>query len=126
VINDAGMEANRSRRSVVDWIGTTCVIGLLALTSSPMHAEARGSVEDGHGIAERLCARCHAIAGPGPSSIKQAPPFSTFERKWPVEYVAEALAEGIVTGHGAVQMPEFVFTPEEIDDLLAYLDSVQE
>lgn len=77
-------------------------------------------------MAERLCARCHATAGPGPSPVHQAPPFSTFERKWPVEYLAEALAEGIVTGHGPVQMPVFVFTPEEIDDLLAYLESVQE
>jgi hypothetical protein len=58
--------------------------------------------------------------------VDPAPPFSTFERKWPVEYLAEALAEGIVTGHGPIQMPVFVFTPEEIDDLLAYLKSVQE
>ena len=63
---------------------------------------------------------------PGPSPVAQAPPFSTFEREWPVEYLAEALAEGIVTGHGPVRMPAFVFEPEEIDDLLAYLVSVQE
>jgi hypothetical protein len=43
-----------------------------------------------------------------------------------VGYLAEALAEGIVTGHGPIRMPEFVFSPEEIDDLLAYLRSVQE
>jgi hypothetical protein len=43
-----------------------------------------------------------------------------------VEYLAEALAEGIVTGHGPVRMPAFVFEPEEIDDLLAYLEPVQE
>jgi mono/diheme cytochrome c family protein len=78
-------------------------------------------------MAQRLCARCHATTGPGPSPVEQAPPFSTFERKWPVGYLAEALAEGIVTGRGPVRMPpEFVFTPEEIDDLLAYLRSVQE
>jgi mono/diheme cytochrome c family protein len=40
-----------------------------------------------------------------------------------VYYLAEAMAEGLVIGHGP--MPEFTFTPEEIDDLLAYLHSVQ-
>ena len=103
------------------------IVGLFAalacLTSA---AKAQGSVEDGRTMAEGLCQRCHAIAGPGPSPMAEAPAFSTFERNWPVEYLAEALAEGIVTGHGPVQMPVFAFAPEEIDDLLAYLKSVQE
>jgi hypothetical protein len=41
-----------------------------------------------------------------------------------VDDLAEAMAEGLVIGHGP--MPEFVFMPEEIDDMLAYLNSVQE
>jgi mono/diheme cytochrome c family protein len=82
-----------------------------------------GDVAAGHAMAERLCARCHAIAGPGPSPLPLAPPFSSFERKWPVEYLAEAMAEGLVIGHGP--MPEFTFTPAEIDDMIAYLHSVQ-
>jgi mono/diheme cytochrome c family protein len=82
-----------------------------------------GDVAAGRAMAERLCARCHAIAGPGPSPLAQAPLFSGFERKWPVEYLAEAMAEGLVIGHGP--MPEFIFTPEEIDDMIAYLHSVQ-
>jgi mono/diheme cytochrome c family protein len=77
-------------------------------------------------MAERLCARCHAISGPGPSPVAQAPAFSTLERKWPVEYLAEALAEGLATGHGPVQMPMLDSTLEEINDLLAFLKSVQE
>jgi mono/diheme cytochrome c family protein len=110
---------------VTPHVGLACAVGLAALADLSS-AEALGSVQDGHAMAQRLCARCHAISGPGPSPVAQAPPFSTFERNWPVEYLAEALAEGIVTGHGPVQMPVFVFTPDEIDDLLAYLESVQE
>ena len=91
----------------------------------PAMAVADGSVERGRQMAERLCTRCHAIAGPGPSPVAQAPAFSTLHRKFRVDDLAEAFAEGIVTGHGPVRMPEFVFSPEEIDDLLAYLDSVQ-
>lgn len=92
----------------------------------PSSLLAQGDVSHGRAMAERLCARCHAISGPGPSPVEQAPLFSQFERKWPVEYLAEAFAEGIATGHGPVRMPQFVFSPEEIDDLLAYLKSVQE
>ena len=75
-------------------------------------------------MAQSRCAACHAIAGPGPSPVATAPPFSGFGRKWPVESLAEALAEGIVTGHGPVRMPEFVLSAAEIDDLLAYLRAV--
>jgi len=87
-------------------------------------ARANGDVAAGHAMAERLCSRCHAIAGPGPSPLAQAPLFSHFGRAFKVDYLAEAMAEGLVVGHGP--MPEFVFTPEEIDDMLAYLNSVQE
>lgn len=96
------------------------------LAMAPSSLVAQGDVEHGREMAERLCSRCHAISGDGPSPVEQAPLFSRFERKWPVEYLAEAFAEGIATGHGPVRMPQFVFTPEEIDDLLAYLKSVQE
>lgn len=98
--------------------------GAVAADGMPGEAEAAGDMAAGRAMAERLCARCHAIAGPGPSPLAQAPPFSGFARKWPVEYLAEAMAEGLVVGHGP--MPEFVFAPQEIDDLLAYLDSVQQ
>lgn len=83
-----------------------------------------GDAEAGRAMAERLCSRCHAIAGPGPSPLAQAPLFSGFARKFAVDDLAEAMAEGLVVGHGP--MPEFVFAPDEIDDILSYLNSVQE
>jgi hypothetical protein len=36
--------------------------------------------------------------------------------------LAEALAEGIMTGHPA--MPQFVFEPRDIDALLTYIDGL--
>jgi mono/diheme cytochrome c family protein len=41
-----------------------------------------------------------------------------------VNALEEAFAEGILVGHPA--MPQFRFTPAQIDDILAYLQSVQE
>lgn len=97
---------------------------LLPMIAAP--ATAGGDAAQGRQLAARLCAGCHAVAGEGPSPVADAPPFSGLARKWPIEHLAEALAEGIVTGHrGDVRMPEFVFEPEQIDSLLAYLESVQ-
>ncbi len=107
------------------WAALAPILAGFALSAMAAQADetAAGDAAAGGALAERLCARCHAISGPGPSPLAQAPPFSGFERKWPVYYLAEAMAEGLVIGHGP--MPEFTFDPEEIDDLLAYLHSVQ-
>jgi mono/diheme cytochrome c family protein len=120
--------ARRAVRAIGPSIGGV-VAALWLSTATPDAFAIDGSAADiaqGRSIAEQLCARCHAISGPGPSPVPEAPLFSQFERKWPVEYLEEALAEGIVTGHGPVRMPEFVFWPDEIRALLAYLKSVQE
>ena len=70
------------------------------------------------------CARCHAIARTGDSPHSAAPPFRTLSQKYPIEGLAESLAEGLSVGHP--DMPEFVFEPDEIAAILAYLKSIQE
>ncbi len=81
-------------------------------------------VAEGKVLAERLCARCHAIGADGDSPFKEAPPFRTFGEKWPIDSLAEAFAEGIVVGHP--DMPEFQFEVDQIDALLVYLESLQD
>ncbi len=83
-----------------------------------------GDVAAGRTFAEAVCARCHAVGRTGASPFEPAPPFRTFAAKWPLETLEEALAEGISVGHP--DMPEFVLSPEQIDDFLAYLHSVQD
>jgi len=78
--------------------------------------------ERGRAIAAANCARCHAIAAKGESPMALAPPFRVLPERYPVEHLAEALAEGIVVGHPA--MPEFRFAPPDIDALLSYLQSL--
>ena len=77
----------------------------------------------GKALVEANCARCHAIGPEGQSTHPKAPPFRVVVTRYPVENLAEALAEGIVGGHR--DMPEFVFQPSEIDAILAYLDSLK-
>jgi hypothetical protein len=43
--------------------------------------------------------------------------------RYPPQDLAEALAEGISTGHP--DMPEFVFQPAEIEAIVAYLNHLK-
>ena len=55
--------------------------------------------------------------------IAKAPPFRNVVRKYDPSQLQEALAEGIVTGHN--DMPEFVFEPDQISAIIAYLKTLK-
>lgn len=85
----------------------------------------QGDAAAGRALAERNCQSCHAIGGTGASPVADAPPFRELVTRWPAENLAEALAEGIQVSHqGQVQMPEFQFDPGDIDNLIAYLNTL--
>jgi len=67
--------------------------------------------------------KCHSIDKVSPSPLRIAPPFRTLHERYPIESLQEALAEGIVTGHPS--MPEFQFDPDQINDLLQFLKSLE-
>jgi mono/diheme cytochrome c family protein len=77
----------------------------------------------GLAFAKSHCAKCHAVGRTGSSRFKPAPPFRTLHYRYPVETLAEAFAEGIYTGHP--QMPAFELDPDQINDLLSYLKSLE-
>ncbi len=82
-----------------------------------------GDAEAGAELAGRLCAGCHAIAREGPGPHPAAPAFPVLATRWPPANLAEAFAEGIAVGHTqGIRMPEFVLAPEQIEDLIAYLE----
>lgn len=96
---------------------------LLLLAQNDAAAQSQtDAVERGRAIAQN-CARCHAIGANDESPHKDAPPFRTFHERWPLEHLEEALAEGIVVGH--IDMPEYMFEPDQISDFLAYLATLQ-
>jgi len=94
----------------------------LALGSSAAMAQS-GRVQRGFTFAQTNCSQCHAIGRFGDSPIPEAPPFTTLHTLYPIEDLAEAFAEGITTGHPS--MPQFELDPAQINDLLAYLNSIQ-
>src|SRR3954451_9204760 len=98
------------------WVAQTC---FAASARDDASIKARG-----HSLLAKNCARCHAIDRTGSSTHHEAPAFRTLAQRYPIDSLAEALAEGFVTGHP--DMPEFVFEIRDVDAILAYLRSIQD
>ena len=81
------------------------------------------TLQKGERLLRRHCANCHATGIKSESAHPVALPFRNISRKYPVESLAEALAEGIFTGHP--DMPVFYFEADEVDQIIAYLKSIQ-
>lgn len=86
--------------------------------------ESASPVRRGESLLTTNCARCHAVGRAGGSPHPAAPPFRILSRKYPIDGLAEALAEGLSVGHP--DMPEFTFEPDDIGAILAFLKSIQE
>jgi mono/diheme cytochrome c family protein len=94
----------------------------LAAGLSPVLAQ-DGRVQRGATFAQVNCSQCHAIGRVGESPLAEAPPFRILHTRYPVENLAEAFAEGITTGHPS--MPEFQLDAAHVNDLIAYLKSLE-
>jgi cytochrome c len=102
-------------------------IASIALSMMPQLAQGQepSALEQrGRELLTSDCARCHSVARTGESPNSAASPFRTLSRKYPIDSLSEALAEGLSVGHS--EMPEFVFDTDEITAILAYLKSIQE
>ncbi|MHB8885955.1 MAG: c-type cytochrome [Methylovirgula sp.] len=84
----------------------------------------RGNPKLGLILAKEYCARCHAIDKFGASPLAIAPPFRDLHLRYPVGDLAESLGEGIRTGHPT--MPEFRFDPDQIENFIAYLKTLEQ
>jgi cytochrome c len=82
-------------------------------------------IASGRAIAVKNCSRCHAIDVVGESANPKSPPFRTLAQRYPLTNLEEALSEGIMVGHEGLEMPQFQFSPAQIEALIAYLTSVQ-
>lgn len=91
-------------------------------TSEEIEAEQAKLAAVGRAIVTEHCARCHATGLKDTSKHPKAPPFREVVDRYPSEDLAEALAEGIVSGHP--DMPVFQFDPPQIEGFIAYLDEL--
>ena len=78
----------------------------------------------GEAIAETLCSTCHTLDAAGASPHPEAIPLRELSSNYPVRSLRAPLSAGIVVGHP--DMPEWQFEPQDVEALLAFLESIQE
>jgi cytochrome c len=96
---------------------------LIAVQLTPVADVQNPSVRRGHTLVEAACAACHAVGRFDASPLKSAPPLREVHKRYPVEHLGEALAEGLITGHPS--KPELRFDARDVDDIIDYLKSLE-
>ena len=94
-----------------------------ALVAVPAFAQQEPTVQRGLAFVRANCARCHAIDKVSLSPLAIAPPFRDLHKRYPIESLQEAFAEGIQTGHQ--NMPVFRLDPDQIGDVIAYFKTLE-
>ncbi|WP_439573553.1 c-type cytochrome [Phreatobacter sp.] len=108
-------------------VALIAVLAMLAL-AQPVLAQSgaardRVLIQRGEALLRQHCALCHGVGRDDASRYPNAPLFRELSRRYPVDVLEEALAEGFTSGHPA--MPEFVFSAERAAAIVAYLMSIQ-
>jgi cytochrome c len=99
--------------------------GLAASLLSPAPVSAATKAETrGKAFVTLHCSKCHATGRTGASPVKEAPPLRDLSKRYPLENLEEAFAEGVVVNHGSTTMPSFRLEPQSISDMIAYLKSI--
>ena len=76
----------------------------------------------GRALAEKNCAWCHAIGKTGDSPHLRAPAWRDLHRRHPILALRDPLTRGIGRPHD--EMPRFELTDNEIDTIVAYINSL--
>ncbi len=125
--------------SVLRLIAIAAVLMLMGCTAGPEYREAAGTADAakyypkpavdlasaarGRALVQSRCAACHSVGPTGESPVAGAPPLRHLGTRYPVTDLQEAFAEGLTNGHP--KMPEITLEGDQITDLIAYLQDVQ-
>ena len=82
-----------------------------------------GPAQRGMAFVERACAGCHAVGASSHSPQSHAPPFWWVGQQVEADGLKLVLAE--LAQHGHVEMPPIYMTPDEIEDIAAYIGTLQ-
>ena len=85
-------------------------------------AESDKLIAEGRVLAEKNCAWCHAISKTGNSPNPRAPAWRDLHRRHPILALRDPLTRGIGRPHD--EMPKFELTDDEIDTIVAYINSL--
>lgn len=109
---------SRNRRAAF----ALAVVWMASLSDAAL-AQGSTGLDRGRAFVQGKCGGCHAVSRTDLSRHPTAPPFRTLGQRYPIEHLAEALAEGIMVAHST--MPVFKLRPEEVGDVLDYISSLQ-
>jgi len=99
-------------------------VSMLVAASPPAPIEAGPTRADvGHGLAQRMCSRCHQVERLGDSPNSASPTFTILANRYSQVTLGKKL-DDINTGH--YEMPPTRVTNDEIDSLVEYLDSFRD
>ncbi|SME88022.1 Cytochrome c, mono- and diheme variants [Tistlia consotensis] len=90
------------------------------LSSTAALAETAGSARQGAEVAGRWCTACHAT-GVGAKAADAAPSFEEIARDRSPDYIRGFLANP----HSRQAMPRFELSRQDIEDLVAYIESLR-
>ncbi len=91
--------------------------------SAPALAQQSPAAQRGLTFVRVNCAQCHSIDKVGVSPLTIAPPFHTLHLKFPIESLQRRLSEGITASHPT--MPQFRLDADQINDVIAYLKTLE-
>ena len=103
------------------WKPRNSFIMLGLLISSGNIASAEGLVFEGKKIAVKWCAECHIVSDEQNTALTDAPSFRFIASR----YEASLDALGVFLADPHPVMPDLSLTRREIQDLLAYIDSLE-
>lgn len=104
--------------------GILAALLLMILMGSAAAAEVLSpAAQRGAVFVRTNCAQCHSIDKVSDSPLKIAPPFRTLHTKYPIETLRRPLSEGVLTGHPT--MPVFRLDPGQVEDIIAYLKTLE-
>lgn len=89
--------------------------------AQPCHAQAPGQAQTGRALAESFCTACHRIGADDRNSSRMPPDFGAIAAM--PSMTETSLRVFLRTPHG--EMPRYQFSPSEMDDLIAYLQSLR-
>lgn len=78
----------------------------------------------GQALAETHCAKCHAVGltDESPTWVNSNTAFRNLHERFPIPMLEEAARTGKISGHD--EMPGFDFNLQDVEALLAYIDSL--
>ena len=104
-------------------IGAAAVVAVIfAAVSGPSFSQELGSARQGHMLAETVCAECHAVEkGALRSRNSHAPTFESIAAM--PGMTATAVRVWLRSAHR--EMPNLVLKPDEVDNVIAYLETLK-